>query len=49
LRDEVGGAVVYYPPGAFGQANPLLHARAVRATSGAPQRWEATGRAHPAI
>ncbi len=29
LEDEVGGATVYYPPDAFGQANPSLHAQVV--------------------
>lgn len=29
LRDELGGASQFYPPGAFGQANLPLHAQAV--------------------
>lgn len=29
MEDEVPGARVYYPPDAFGQANPTLHAQAV--------------------
>lgn len=29
LRDTCGGVSIYYPPGAFGQANPLLHRKAV--------------------
>lgn len=29
VEDESGGARVFYPPGAFGQANPMLHARVV--------------------
>lgn len=27
IRDECGGAQVFFPPGAFGQANPVLHRR----------------------
>jgi tRNA/tmRNA/rRNA uracil-C5-methylase (TrmA/RlmC/RlmD family) len=29
LLDQVGGSRVYFPPDAFGQANPMAHARAV--------------------
>jgi len=29
LEDQVGGSPVYFPPDAFGQANPVAHARAV--------------------
>lgn len=32
LRDESAGAAVYYPPGAFSQANPNLFERLVRET-----------------
>lgn len=31
LEDEAGGTRVYYPPGAFGQANPRAHERVVAA------------------
>jgi 23S rRNA (uracil-5-)-methyltransferase RumA len=39
LVDETGGAAVYYPPGAFSQANPLLFDRLV----GEIHDWVGTG------
>jgi len=34
MEDSVGGARVFYPPDAFGQANPILHAQVVRVIHG---------------
>lgn len=34
IEDECGGARVFFPPGAFGQANPLLHRRVAERIGG---------------